>query len=566
MQKTFSLSFPLTLALALWFLLLAAVQPAAAQRRRGGDIVRGLDVFNAVYLDLERHYVDTLDNRRLLRDAVDGLLEQIDPYTEYFPESRTDELQQMATGKYAGIGALIGVRPDLDRCIISFPYEGQPAAEVGLRPGDILMAIGGTTLPPIGTTPPDEYSKAVSNRLRGAAGTQFDITVQRPGIARPLTFTVRRRTIVIPSLTAAFMADDSTAYMLLNGYTEHTARDVKLALVNLKRQGARRLVLDLRGNGGGLMEEAVQLVSLFVPRGSTVLYTRGRQPADSTAYATTADPIDQTMPMVVLTDYGTASSAEITAGALQDYDRAVVMGSRTYGKGLVQETHEMPYGGVLKLTTSKYYIPSGRCIQAYRFENGQPVALPDSLAHTFHTAAGRPVRDAGGISPDVEVKSDTLPNMLYELEQSDAFFDFCVHYRNTHPAIAEPEDFHLTDADYDALCQWLKDRHFTYDRRSLETLKHLRRLAEAEGYGEVARAELDALEAKLSPNADFDLRLWKDDIRRLAEMTIVSFYYYEKGIVRARLPHDKVMTEALRLLNDGARYRAILAAPGGAVH
>lgn len=561
MPKLSSPSLPLLSAL--WLALLMAVMPAEAQRRRGGDIVRGLDVFNAVYLDLERHYVDTLDNRRLLRDAVDGLLEQIDPYTEYFPESRADELHQMATGKYAGIGALIGVRTDLDRCIISFPYEGQPAAEVGLRPGDIIMAIGGETLPPIGKTPTDEYSKAVSARLRGAAGTQFDITVRRPGIVRPLTFRVRRRAIAIPSLTAAFMADDSTAYMMLSGYTEHTARDVKHALVNLKRRGARRLLLDLRGNGGGLMEEAVNLVSLFVPRGSTVVYTRGRQRADSTAFATTAEPIDQSMPIVVLTDYGTASSAEITAGALQDYDRAVVMGTRTYGKGLVQETHEMPYGGVLKLTTSKYYIPSGRCIQAYRFENGRPVALPDSLAHTFHTAAGRPVRDAGGITPDVCMAGDSLPDMLYEMEQSDALFDFCVNYRNTHPTIAQPEDFRLTDAEYADLCRWLKERRFTYERRSLDALRLLRLTAEAEGYGDVVRGELEAIETKLMADTDYGLRHWEKDIRRLAEVTIVSFYYYEKGIVRARLCHDKVAAEALRLLNDGPRYRAILAPQKG---
>ena len=558
MQKTFSLSFPLTLALALWFLLLAAVQPAAAQRRRGGDIVRGLDVFNAVYLDLERHYVDTLDNRRLLRDAVDGLLEQIDPYTEYFPESRTDELQQMATGKYAGIGALIGVRPDLDRCIISFPYEGQPAAEVGLRPGDILMAIGGTTLPPIGTTPPDEYSKAVSNRLRGAAGTQFDITVQRPGIARPLTFTVRRRTIVISSLTAAFMADDSTAYMLLNGYTEHTARDVKLALVNLKRQGARRLVLDLRGNGGGLMEEAVQLVSLFVPRGSTVLYTRGRQPADSTAYATTADPIDQTMPMVVLTDYGTASSAEITAGALQDYDRAVVMGSRTYGKGLVQETHEMPYGGVLKLTTSKYYIPSGRCVQAYEFEDGTPRHLPDSLSKIFHTKAGREVHDCGGIAPDIVVKEDSLPNLITYLMLSNLVTDYVARYRTTHPTIDAPEQFRLTDAEYADFIAFLKENKFTYDRQSSNTLKVLRSIAEREGYAEQAKEQLDALESIFTRNEDYDYRKWEKQIRAIIEPAILTDYYYQRGAKEYDLRTNPTVARGLEILSSDATYRSLL--------
>lgn len=547
------------LLLAIAACLLAA--PAAAQSRHNAETAKQLDIFNALYSDLDRYYVDTLSAKKNVENAVAYMLEQLDPYTEYYPEDAAADLHQMTTGKYAGIGALISARKDLDRCIISEPYEGQPAAEAGLRPGDVILAIDGRDVGLLSDTVAADYSSAVSAALRGEPGTTFELRVRRPTVKKELTFRLTRRAITLPSITCTTVLADSIGYILLNGYKEGTARDVRLALAELKKQGARRLVLDLRGNGGGLMGEAVNLVGLFVPRSREVVSTRGKLKENTATYRTTSAPLDTDIPIVVLTNYGTASAAEITSGALQDYDRAVIVGRRTYGKGLVQETHDLPGNAVLKLTTSRYYIPSGRCVQAYKFEDGEPVALPDSLSKTFHTAAGRPVHDGGGITPDVVVKADTLPNLLIYLSRSDALFDFCAEYRNTHPTIAAPEKFSLTDAEYADLRRYLREHGFTYDRRSLTLLGELRKVAAFEGYAAEAADALNALEAKLSHNEDFDFERWRPEITRLVERNLVQFYYYDSGASLYELRDDDDLREALSILRDDARYRSLLAAP-----
>lgn len=550
-------TYLLSLLCALLTLPVAAQTPS----RHNFETAKQLDIFNSLYRDLDLYYVDTLDAKKNIENAIFYMLDQLDPYTEYFPENETESLKQLTTGKYAGIGAVIQTRKDLGRCVIAGPYEGMPAVEAGLRRGDIILAIDGHDTGELGTQDPNAYSTAVSNALRGQPGTTFELRVHRPGTGKELTFKVTRRTIVLPSVTCATLVGDSIGYVLLNGYTENTARDVRRAYVDLKQQGARRLILDLRGNPGGLMGEAVKLVNLFIPRGKEVVTTRGKVKENTASYKTEGEPFDTSVPLAVLTDFGTASSAEITSGALQDYDRAVIIGQRTYGKGLVQESREMPYNGALKLTTSKYYIPSGRCIQAYKFENGAPVHLPDSLTHEFRTAAGRPVRDGGGITPDVVVATDSLPNLLAYLSLSDVLSDYCTEYRNTHPAIAAPAAFRLTDAEYAAFCAYLKAHKFTYDRQSRRLLDELRRVAKAEGYAEEAKAELDALEAKLSHNEDFDFSHWRPEISRLVEQTLVSYYYYDRGAVLYSLGSDKTVNAALGILRDDARYRALLAPP-----
>lgn len=542
------------------FLLLAlAGLPAQAQQsRHNAETAKQLDLFNSLYKELDLYYVDTLEAKKNIDNAILYMLDQLDPYTVYYPEEKTSELKQMTTGKYAGIGSVITYRKDLDRCIINTPYDGMPAATAGLRPGDIILSIDGKDTGTCGDGDIGEYSSKVSEALRGQPGTTFTLKVKRPGTEKPLTFKLTRRTVTLPSVTYHRIAADSIGYVLLNGYTENTARDLRRTVAELKQAGARRLVLDLRGNPGGLMGEAVKVVNLFVPRGREVLSTRGKTKENTVTYKTQGDPLDLEMPIVVLTDFGTASAAEITSGALQDYDRAVIAGRRTYGKGLVQEPRELPYGAVLKLTTSKYYIPSGRCVQAYDFKDGTPVHLPDSLSKEFRTAAGRTVRDGGGITPDVAVELDSLPNLILYLENSDALFDYCVQYRNSHKEIAAPADFRLTDDEYEAFKAFVKEKKFTYDRQSQRALEMLKNIARREGYAEEAKAEFDALEAKLTHDEDFDFKRWEKEIRSVVERMIVGFYFHACGQTEYELRDDKDVETAIDLLRDDARYRAIL--------
>ena len=536
--------------------------PAAAQQSRHNfETAKQLDIFNSIYKLLDLFYVDTLDAKKNVENAVLYMLDQIDPYTVYYPEDDTGELKQLTTGKYAGIGAVISYRKDLARCIINEPYAGMPAAEAGLRRGDVILSIDGKDTGTCTADDPSDFSSIVSEALRGQPGTQFEVRVRRPGREKPMTFKLTRRTVELPSVVLSKVLSDSVGYVQLNGYTENTARDVRRAVVELKQQGARRLVLDLRGNPGGLMDQAVDVVNLFLPRGKEVLSTRGKIAERNTTFKTKSEPLDTEIPLVVLVDFGTASAAEITAGALQDYDRAVIVGRRTYGKGLVQETRQLPYGGILKLTTSKYYIPSGRCVQAYTFKDGVPQHLPDSLSKAFKTAAGRTVRDGGGITPDVEVTLDSLPTLITYLALSDQLLDYSVDYRNAHDTIAPPAAFRLTDAEYAAFRQYLKDHKFTYDRQSRSVLDLLRHVAAGEGYAEEAKAEFDALEAKLIHNEDFDFTRWEKEIRQLVERSIVLNYYYQAGQAEYDLREDKDLEEALRIVCDDARRRALLAPP-----
>lgn len=535
----------------------------AQQSRHNAETVRRLDIFNALYRDLDLYYVDTLEAKKNIDNAILYMLSQLDPYTVYYPEDKAGDLRQMTTGKYAGIGSVISYRKDLGRCVIAHPYEGMPAVEAGLRRGDQILAIDGQDVGIRTTDDPGDYSTRVSEALRGQPGTTFELRVRREGVHKPMTFRLTRRNIVLPSITMTEMLSDTVGYILLNGYTEKTSHDMRLAVADLKQRGACRLVLDLRGNPGGLMSQAVEVVNLFIPRGKVVLSTKGRTSEQTATLKTTNSPLDLTMPIAVLVDFGSASAAEITAGALQDYDRAVIVGRRTYGKGLVQESRELPYNTFLKLTTSRYYIPSGRCVQAYKFEDGEPVHLPDSLAKEFHTEAGRVVRDGGGITPDVTVEMDSLPNLLAYLSISDALFDYVVHYRNTHDAIAAPADFRLTDKEYADFRAFLKEKKFTYDNQSQRVLEALREVARREGYSEEAKAELDALEAKLIHNEDFDFQHWERDIRELVEQTIVEAYYYDAGAARYSLRDDRDLKRALEVLTDDTAYRQLLSAPSG---
>lgn len=548
----------------LLFILLSVLsaQPSAAQENHNFEVSKHLDIFNSLYRDLDLYYVDTLDAKKAVGNAILYMLDQLDPYTLYYPEDETTDLKEMTTGKYAGIGSPIVYRKDLDRCVFSGPYEGMPAARAGIRSGDIIISINGKDVGGCGTQEPSDYSAAVSRSLRGDPGTTFELKVRRPTHNKYLSFKLTRSTVERPSVGYHRMVSDSVGYVALTGYTDNTTRDLRRAIVELKQQGARRLVLDLRGNPGGLMREAINVVNFFLPKGYEVLTTKGKIREMNKTYKTTEEPLDLRMPLAVLVNYGTASAAEITSGTLQDYDRAVIVGQRTYGKGLVQEPRELPYNTVLKLTTSKYFIPSGRCVQAYDFKNrnadGQPRHLPDSLCKAFYTAAGRTVYDGGGITPDVAVEPDSLSPFVTYLASSNEFFDYCVNYRNRHGSIAAPSAFEFPDADYSDFMAYIKKSSFTYDSRSHRVLDLLRREAQREGYGEEVKDELDALDAHFAADMDRELTRWKTDIKHLLEANIVENFYYERGLTEYMLRHDKDLEEAVRILNDDARYRKIL--------
>lgn len=542
--------------------------PATAQSDHNFETAKQLDIFNALYRTLDLYYVDTLDAGHLVETAIGAMLDEIDPYTEYYRESDTGDLRTLATGKYAGIGSPIIWRKAEDRCVFHNPYRGMPADKAGVKSGDIIYKIDGEDLGPCGSRERSEYTSMVSGKLRGEPGTKLTLTVKRPGTAGLLTLHLVRENIKRPSVTYAALLDTALTgttrigYIILDSFTEDTAADFQQAFRILKADGAERLIVDLRGNGGGLISQAVEVVSTFVPRGSSVVETRGRETMECQTYKTKTEPLDTEIPLAILVDYGTASASEITSGAIQDYDRGVVIGLRTYGKGLVQSPRQLPYNTMMKFTTAKYYIPSGRCVQArdfkHRDSDGQPAHLPDSLCHTFYTAAGRPVRDGGGITPDITTRTDSLPTMLTYLEFSDALFDYCVNYQNTHPSIAPAAEFHLTAEEFEDFKAFMAASDFTYDNRARSALKTVRRLAEMEGYSESARAELDALEAALTRNLADDLQHWEQPVRKLVEAVIVGYYYYDEGNVEYNLPDDPDVKAAVEILNDTNRYHQIL--------
>lgn len=529
---------------------------AVAQKTENhiGSISRNLETFNEIYRQLDMLYMDSLSADTVIGWGINSMLNRVDPYTVYYPQD-DDELMVMAQGKYAGMGAIIRFHKKEDRTVISEPYKGSPSDLAGLKSGDVILSVD------------DKDTKGlpvsnVSNMLRGEAGTTFKLKVQRPGESQPRTVTITRQTITIPHLPYYGMVREGIGYLYLTGFTETDAQQVRAAVMDMKGQGAKSLVLDLRSNPGGALDESVDIANLFLPKGTKVVYTKGKKSAANREYYTRLEPVDTIMPIVVMVDGGSASAAEILSGSLQDMDRAVIVGSRTYGKGIVQTIRELPYGGNLKITTSRYYIPSGRCIQAYDYRHlnpdGSAKSLPDSLTHLFHTKGGREVRDGGGIKPDAEVELDTLPTIIYDLAASDALFDYCTHYVQTHPTIAPAGEFCLTDAEYEEFVSFIKESGFTYNRRSDEVLKLLREVAQREGYLEGSKAEFDALEAKLTGDLDNDLRRFRKEIEPYIADDLVRRYYYEAGGCRQQLTNDKVFEKALEILSNQQEYKKIL--------
>lgn len=544
------------------FMLLGMALSASAQKNMDHhfEVGKHLDIFNQVYKNLELLYVDTLSPKETIGTGINAMLRSLDPYTEYYAQDETKNLRMMLTGKYAGIGALIRKHQKLDRVVIDEPYANMPAAEAGLKKGDVIISIDDTLMN-------DKTVGYVSDHLRGEPGTSFLLKVMRPSTGKLMSFKITRRNIKLPELPYYGIREGDVGYINLNSFTEGCAKDMRLALIDLKKQGATSLILDLRGNGGGSEQEAVDILNLWLPKGITVVENRGKVRQANKEYKTRVEPLDTVMPLVVLVNGETASASEITSGAIQDLDRGIILGTRTYGKGLVQIPIDLPYNTNMKVTTSKYYIPSGRCIQAINYKKGSGgyrEHIPDSLTKVFYTRNGREVRDGGGIMPDVEMKNDTIPNIAFYLSASgqdstEVMFDYVVDYISKHPTIAPAAEFHLSDADWQTFRELVIKSGFTYDPVSKKQLAELVKTAKFEGYYDDAKTAFDELEKKLNHDVAFALDRHEQVIRQIVEQEIIAAYYYQSGAIEAGLGYDKQLKEAIRLLKSPEEYKKLLA-------
>lgn len=551
----------LFIVFCLWILAFggAAVAQNNSDKDHNFKVAKNLETFSAIYKYLDLMYVDTLNADEVVGNGINYMLHSLDPYTVYYPEDKVKDLDLMISGKYAGIGAVIRYNFAIKNTIIDQPYENMPASEAGLKKGDIILAIGDSSM--VG-----KDVSYVSNRLRGDAGSRFVLTIKRPSTGKKMKFKITRRSIQLPAVPYYGLQDDGVGYLNLNSFTTDCSKDVRRAFLDMKKQGMKSLVLDLRNNGGGSLQEAINIVNMFVPKGITLVKTIGKIERANKEYKTTVEPIDSVMPIVVLVNDETASASEITSGSLQDLDRAVILGTRTYGKGLVQVSMDLPYNANLKLTTSKYYIPSGRCIQAINYKHsngGYTEHVPDSLTRVFHTADGREVRDGGGIKPDIEVQPDSLPNIAFYLtssgrDSSEVMLNWELKYLSTHPTIAPAKNFVISDADYADFKQAVLKSGFKYDRESKKYLEGLVKLARFEGYYDDAKPEFDALEKKLNHNIAKDLDYNKQTLKQLLTSDLVSAYYYQRGSMENSLQFDKQWKRAVELLKDPAAYKKIL--------
>ncbi|MDR1676540.1 MAG: S41 family peptidase [Tannerella sp.] len=544
------------LCLCLWW---CGRESAQAQDENRFAVSKQLEIFNSLLKEVDMFYVDSLDAEKTVRRGIDAMLKGLDPYTEYFPEERMDNLKFIATGEYGGIGAIIRQRNE--DVVIDEPYEGMPAQLAGLKAGDVILAVDTADVS-------KSSSEQISNLLKGVPNSKLTVKIQRPGEKKPRKVELVRRQIVVDQVLYYGVRGNHTGYIYLQGFTDKSAQEVKAAFEDLKQNHQiQSLILDLRNNGGGLLDGAVQIVNFFVPKGKEVLSTRGKIKQRDRVYRTPLEPIDTVMPLAVLINGESASSAEIVCGALQDLDRAILVGERSFGKGLVQSTRDLPYDGKVKVTISKYYIPSGRCIQAidytHRQADGSVTVIPDSRTSVFYTSNGRPVRDGGGIRPDFEVEDLQTPTMLYYLASDNALFDYVTQWAQKHKTLPPAEEFVYSDKDYEAFKKYLKEKDFSYDRQSEKMLNSLKEVAEIEGYTKDDPALFADLEAKLTPNLEKDLVRYEKQIRKLIAVEIVKRYYYRKGEVIESLKEDRALEKALSVLDDPRLYRKTLNVTSG---
>ena len=544
----------MTIAVVMTVLASASAQK---QKNHNFEVGKNLDIFNNIYKHLDLMYVDTLNPKEVIGNGITAMLKSLDPYTEYYPEDKTKDLKMMLTGKYAGIGAIVRYHQKLKRVVIEEPYEGMPAAEVGLRKGDIILSIDDSTMT-------DKNVSYVSEHLRGEPGTTFALKIKRPTTGKTMTFKITRKNIKMPDIPYYGLLEGNVGYINFNQFTDGSAKGMRRAYIELREKGATSLLLDLRSNGGGSLAEAIDIINMWVPKNITLVETKGKLKQANKEYTTRLEPIDTIMPIVVLVNGETASASEITCGSIQDLDRGLVVGTRTYGKGLVQVPIDLPYNGNLKVTTSHYYIPSGRCIQAINYKHsagGYKEYIPDSLTRVFYTRNGREVRDGGGIKPDIEVRPDTLPNVALYLDRLDSMevlFDYVVEYIDKHPTIAPAREFRLSDADFEEFKQKVIDSGFNYDPVTEKSLGELEKLAKFEGYYEDAKEEFAALRKKLKHDVARDLEHNKETIKQIIEGDIVAAYYFQAGAIENGLRYDTQAKKAIELLLDKEKYASLL--------
>ena len=535
-------------------LLIFGFSVSAWSVEQQASIVKNMDIYNAIWRELSINYVDTINYDQLNKTAIDRMLQKLDPYTVYIPESEEDDLKMMTTGAYGGIGAMITQKGDF--VCISEPYEGMPAQKNDVRAGDVILELNGKSMK-------GKKTSEVSQLLRGSQGTEIELVLQRPGEKKPIKKHFLREVIQIDPVEYYGMVGDSTGYIALRDFTDKTTVEFRDAMADLtQNRGMKNLVIDLRNNGGGLVSEAINIAGMFLPKHSLVVNMKGIQPQNNKSYKTTSEPLYPNMPLAILVNTNSASASEILAGVFQDMDRAVVLGERTYGKGLVQTVRRLPHNTYLKVTTSKYYIPSGRCVQAidyaHRNEDGSIGRIPDSLTTEFTTRNGRKVRDGGGILPDTLLKRRDQVNISYYLFVKNIFFDYATEFVQTHNTIAAPDTFLMSDEAYDEFVKYVLDRKFTYKLESEGMIKELKNMAKVEGYEQESAAAFEALEAVLRPNVDRDLRLFRKDVEAWVSSEIIRRDYFQKRVVKYELRFDTWLHEAVKMVNDDALCRQLL--------
>ena len=534
----------LTLLAAL--LIVLSVIASAATRSKKSEISRNLDIFNALYKELQTFYVDSIDAEKSINTAIAAMLNDIDPYTEYFSSKEQDQFRTMTTGEYGGIGSVI--QQSDQGVIVVEPYKGSPAQMAGLRPGDIFLMIDGDSVTSLS-------SDKVSEKLKGQSGSTLKLRMKRPWVKSDsiLNFELKRAKIQMPSVPYFGMIRPGVGYVSLTTFNEKSYPEVRAGVEQLIKDGAKSLILDLRGNGGGIVEGAIDILGLFLPKGTTVLTTRGKGVLNEKIYRTSVNPIDTKIPLAVLVDGGTASSAEIVTGALQDLDRAVIIGNRSFGKGLVQSTRELPYDGLLKVTVAKYYIPSGRLIQAidysHRNPDGSVARIPDSLTNVFKTAGGREVRDGGGITPDVKIEYPEVNRLTYNVVRDNWAFNFANEYAAEHDTVASPETFVVTDEIYGQFKDFIDPARFNYDKVCENAVDQLREIAKVEGYmNDSTKVQFDILASMLKHDLGHDLDINRKNLTPYIAREILNRYYFNRGEVIYSLRDDEAVDSAVTIL------------------
>ncbi len=517
------------------------------------ELVKNLDIFYTIVKELDQFYVDEIDPGKLIKEGIDNMLESLDPYTNYIPESKIEDLRFMTTGNYGGIGAL--VRKSGKRAVITDPYEGLAGQKAGLRAGDILLKIDDFDTE-------NQDIESISEKLKGLPGTSIKVLVERYGQPKPIEFNVVRENIHISPIPYYTLLENNIGYVQFNNFTQNCTSELKKTIDSLQNLGAKSLILDLRGNPGGLLDEAILTCNLFLPKGELIVSTKGKMKQWNRDFVTTNEPYFPKMPVVVLVNRGSASASEIVAGVMQDMDRGVVVGTRTFGKGLVQATRPLSYSAQIKLTTAKYYIPSGRCIQAldysHRNEDGSVGTIPDSLISEFTTKRGRKVYDGGGVKPDIETNLKTMSRLTTELYVGNHIFDFATQYSSKHNSIDRPDIFSITDEDFENFVIFAKNLKLRYDQDSKQKLEDLIKSLKEEKYFDLVENDIKKVEEKIERNIEKDLKIFKSELTLLINEEIVSRYYYQRGRIQNYLKHDPEVDSAKAIINDLERYNKLL--------